>query len=83
MRNRYDRKTLGRVTGYAGAEIRIVFAKDVPSLVTFAGYESPSDDREVTTGKSGSRRIVPTKLFAVDSARLRDGEHLLPSLSRV
>lgn len=73
------------MTAYAGVD-RNRFAKDdanVPSLVTFAGYESPGDDREVTTGKSGSRRIVSTKLFAVDSARVRDGEHLLPPLSRV
>ena len=55
---------------------------DVLPLVTFVGYESPSDDQEVMTGKSGSREIVLGKLFAVDSALVCNGEHLLP-LSRV
>lgn len=84
IEKRYDGKTLSDAwPGTQMSRSRLCHQKDdILPLVTFAWYQSPSDDQEVTTGKSGSREIVLEKLFAVDSARVCDGEHLLP-LSRV
>lgn len=64
---------------------RGIIRRDGHPSVTFAGYESPNDGRKVIAGQVGLRRLgpFPGKLFTVDSARVRDGEHLLPRLSRV
>lgn len=72
-----------RVTGYAGTEIRdrltrtmrmFCLPSRLPDLTNLQARWPGGNDREGPA--------ISGKLFAVDSVPVRDGEHLLPPLSR-